>query len=83
MVQPHKLWQSTLRNDPQSPAGARQSVLRISGFTILTFAATTVRSIKDQNRLEELENELSETRFKWSIIGLVRNKEEGRSIWCS
>ena len=41
-----------------------------------------VRSLKDQSRLEELENELSETRFKWNIIGLSETRRK-KNILCS
>ena len=34
-----------------------------------------VRSLKDQNRLKDLENELSETRFKWNIIDCQKLKD--------
>ena len=80
MVQPHKLWQNTLRNGPQSPAAARQRVLRISWVPNTYICSYNVRSLKDQNRLEELENELSETRFKWNIIGLSETRRKGEHL---
>ena len=39
-----------------------------------------VRSFKDQSRLEELENELSETRFKWNIFGLSETRRKGEHL---
>ena len=39
-----------------------------------------VRILKDQNRLEELENEPSETRFKWNIISLSETRRKGEHL---
>ena len=37
-----------------------------------------ISSLKDQNRLEELEN-VSETRFKWNVRSFFKNEKEGRA----
>ena len=51
--------------------------LRIPNTYICSY---NVRSLKDQNRLEELENELSETRFKWNIIGMSETRRKGEHL---
>ena len=39
-----------------------------------------VKSLKDHNRLKELENEMSETRFKWNIIILSETRSKGEHL---
>ena len=51
--------------------------LRVPNTYICSY---NVRSLKDQNRLEELENELGETIFKWNIIGLSETRKKREHI---
>ena len=39
-----------------------------------------IRRLKDEDRLEELENEMSGTRFKWNIIGLSDTRRKGEHL---
>ena len=55
-------------------------MLRISRFSILTLAATTSEVSRIMNRLEESENELSETRFKWNIMGSSETRRKGEHL---
>ena len=51
--------------------------LRVPKIYICSY---NVRSLKGQDRLEELESELSATRFRWSVIGLSETRRKGEHL---
>ena len=57
------IYTTKLPSVPRSCKAEGAKNLRVPNTYIRSY---NVRSLKDQNRLEELENELSETRFKWN-----------------
>ena len=51
--------------------------LRVPNAYICSY---NVRSVNDQDRLEELENALSEKRFTWNIISLSETRRKGEYL---
>ena len=65
---------------PSVPGSCKAEGAKNFRFPNTYICTYNVRSLKDQNRLEELENELSETRYKSNIIGLSETRRKGEHL---
>ena len=75
---PHSIAKYTTKRPtvPGSHKAEGAKNLRVPNTYICSY---NVKSLEDQNKLEEYENELSETRFKWNSIGLSETEKKGRT----
>lgn len=58
-------------NWPSVPHSQKAEGAKSPSVPKLYLATLNVRALKDQEKLEELEYELKETKLKWDIIGLA------------
>ena len=81
MVQPHMM---TTRNTkrPSVPGSRKAEGAKNHRVprTQLCICTCNVRTLKDQEKEEELEHELERASFKWDILGLAETRKKGEQL---